>query len=238
MNDCRPCRGTGVIIAESNQTEYARPCPRCRPETGSGSIREALKKRVIPDRYREKDFRTYAPDPTQPSQIQALKRSIQFVESLPEADLGILFVGPCGVGKTHLAIAILKFLLDQSEFACNMAFVYESDLIRRIKHSFNDDSDVTERRIVNPILNADLIVWDDLGVATRTEWTWETIRMIINHRYVHNRLTIFTTNFPMEPPYPHSTIKCLPERVGIPIFSRLMEMCDVVQIKGTDYRRR
>ena len=68
---------------------------------------------------------------------------------------------------------------------------------------------------------------------------------MITHRYTHKKLTILSTNWPLQAKTGSSTrseqmktaIKdTLEERIGRRLFSRIMEMCEVVQVEGPDYR--
>jgi DNA replication protein DnaC len=170
-------------------------------------------------------------------------RAIQYVEEFPNVPRGLLFAGPCGVGKTHLSVAILKTLIQEQMVAGT--FVDEAELLRRLQYSYGPGSPETEREVMLLLSEVDLLVWDDLGTGRPTEWVQETIRTVINHRYTYKKLTILSTNWPLQPKTRSSsrseklntTIKdTLEERIGRRLFSRIMEMCEVVQMDGPDFR--
>jgi DNA replication protein DnaC len=147
------------------------------------------------------------------------------------------------VGKTHLSVAILKTLIQEKMVAGT--FIDEAELLRRLQYSYGPGSPETEREVMIPLSEIDLLVWDDLGTGRPTEWVRETIRTVINHRYTHKKLTILSTNWPLQVKTGNSlrservstAIKdTLEERIGRRLFSRIMEMCEVVQIEGPDYR--
>jgi hypothetical protein len=72
-----------------------------------------------------------------------------------------------------------------------------------------------------------------------SEWVEETIGLIVNVRYNHERPTIFATNHePVESdPNSKSLAITLEERVGGRVLSRLHEMCDFIPMKTVDYRK-
>ena len=170
-----------------------------------------------------------------PSQETALKKAIDFVESFPGAQRGLLFLGPCGVGKTHLSVALLKAVVQTNQVTGQ--FVDEAELLRRLQYSYGPDSPDTERDVLLPLMDVDLLVWDDLGTGRPTDWVRETVRMVINHRYTYRKQTIISSNWPLKPrPSGRTPEQTLPERIGTRLFSRIMEMCEIVQIDGPDAR--
>src|SRR4030095_14585310 len=96
---CEHCFGTGVEIVEG---KGARPC-RCR---ASDSKRKALAAARIPARYSNCSLDNFKSEPNS-SQNLAFQFACRLVLDYPAVDRGLLFIGPVGVGKTHLAVAIL-----------------------------------------------------------------------------------------------------------------------------------
>jgi DNA replication protein DnaC len=113
-------------------------------------------------------------------------------------------------------------------------------------------------RVLAPVYQAEVLVLDELGATVPTNWVRDTLYQIINTRYNNKKLTIFTTNYLDEPrvttddsdsaePKRRSKtfaaeriqeMTTLEERIGIPLRSRLYEMCKKVMIEGEDYRKR
>src|SRR4029450_7520659 len=84
------------------------------------------------------------------------------------------------------------------------------------------------------VMEADLLVLDDLGSEKTSEWVEETMNLIVNTRYNERRLTIFTSNYDDTPD--DSDPECLKARIGFRIHSRLHEMCDFLEYDGADFR--
>ena len=108
-------------------------------------------------------------------------------------------MGGPGVGKTHLAIAALRELVKRGH---NGYFCEYGALLREIQASYRPDSEATEMSILDPILKAEVLVMDDLGVIKPSDWVRDIIGYILNKRYVdgsrglsNRRCTIITTNY-------------------------------------------
>src|SRR5882724_5827253 len=102
---CQFCNGTGTRLkrdGDSNGNITGAVICDCRR---SNSATRSLDAARIPLRFREKDFHNYYPK--NDSQFFAHGFSTKLAEEYPEVDAGLLIMGPVGVGKTHLAIAIL-----------------------------------------------------------------------------------------------------------------------------------
>jgi DNA replication protein DnaC len=162
---------------------------------------------------------------------------------------GVLMVGTVGVGKTHLAAAMLRTLI--LEKAAVGIFWDFRDLLNQVKRTFGDKYR-SESEILDPIFAADVVVLDELGAVQATDWTFDAVERIINGRYNDNKSTIITTNLPNLPPATGSTPELgnaeygrataavrgetLGDRIGARMHSRLQEMCRVVEMSGEDYR--
>jgi DNA replication protein DnaC len=84
------------------------------------------------------------------------------------------------------------------------------------------------------VLNADLLVLDDLGAERTSEWVQETLGLVVNTRYNARRPTIFTSNLVDSPD--NTDPQGFIFQLGARTRSRLVEMCDWVEIHGADVR--
>lgn len=185
----------------------------------------------IPKRYEHCDLDSYIPNDE--SQKKAKADVVRFIEKYPLIDVGLLFLGTCGVGKTHLAVALLKQVI--VEKGDSGLFYDFRDLLREIQASWNSVSQASELDVLRPVLEANLLVLDELGANKPTEWVRDTMAHIINWRYNDKKLTIFTSNYLDMPT--KSGEETLTDRIGVRLRSRLYEMCKEVEIRGKDFRQ-
>ncbi len=148
-------------------------------------------------------------------------------------DRGLLFMGPVGVGKTHLSVAILQGLMEKGVPSMFCEF---GSLLKQIQDSYNPVSKSSEMKVLEPIYQAEVLVLDELGASKPTDWVRDTMMQIINTRYNDKKLTVFTTNFLDAHRAPGDEL--LEDRIGVRLRSRLYEMCKTVVIEGEDYRKR
>ncbi|HEX8150855.1 MAG TPA: ATP-binding protein [Pyrinomonadaceae bacterium] len=163
----------------------------------------------------------------------AFKQAYRLVREYPAVERGLLFAGPVGVGKTHLAVAILRGL---AEKGTPSLFWEYGALLKEIQDSYNPVSRTSEMNVLAPVYEAEVLVLDELGASKPTEWVLDTMTQVVGRRYNDKKLTIFTTNYTDERQSPAG--ETLQDRIGVRLRSRLYEMCGTVLIEGEDYRRR
>jgi DNA replication protein DnaC len=163
---------------------------------------------------------------------RAVARARRVAEAFPAASKGLFFEGAPGVGKTHLAVAVLKHVVEAS--GARGVFYDTRDLLRVIRSTYDPETQATELEVLRPVMRADLLVLDDLGAEKTSEWVHETMNLIVNTRYNERRLTIFTSNYPDIPD--DSDPNALLFRIGARMRSRLHEMCEFIEMDGADYR--
>ncbi len=199
----------------------------------------------VPPRYDECSLGSF--EAVAPSLRSALERSLSYCSCYPytgstDEGLGLLFSGDTGVGKTHLAVAVLRELVTTKGVSGQFWDFHE--LIREIKNSYNPDTRSSELQVLEPVVETDVLVLDDLGAWRMTDWMNDTLFYILNSRYLAKRATIVTTNFQdvdrerAARADPFQRKEFLIDRIGARLRSRLMEMCLVIRIEGaTDYRQ-
>jgi DNA replication protein DnaC len=163
----------------------------------------------------------------------------KFVDEYPMSQpFGLLFMGPQGVGKTHLAVGIIKRLIRDKSVSC--LFRTFPELLKEIQNSYNPISQASELSLLEPVLESEVLVLDELGAQNPSSWVRDTVGYVLNYRYNENKVTILTTNF--QDKEERRDVKAgvsdtLSERIGERMRSRLFEMCKTIRMAGKDFRR-
>jgi DNA replication protein DnaC len=233
--ECAICNGTGWVIKEpaKGHREAAR-CACQQALVASANLRRAS----IPERFAHCDFDNFLPNyaGVNASLSRAKKEVLDFSQSYPLERTGVLLTGTIGTGKTHLAIAALKYLITEVN-AVGLYCDY-GDLIQSLRDSNSQNSGTTETQILQPILTAEVLLLDELGAANPSDYAFEKIRTIVQARYNRNLTTIFTTNYPNLPPGGGAKGEAtLGDRIAERVRSRIVEMCSHVDMQGSDYRQ-
>ena len=244
MSECSICGGVGLVrVMSATGVWGARPCECQTVEREQKRISSAH----IPERYRQYTLDGYetAFQGAHPTLGQALLTARKFVDAYPvdTAGKGLLFMGSIGVGKTHLAVGVLRRLIQ--ERGVRGLFCDYRELLKSIQNSYNPQVQTTELELLRPIFASEVLVLDDLGAQKPNEWVWDTVALILNSRYNDKLTTIITTNYPdlsagggsqteVERAAREQT---LGDRIGDRMRSRLAEMCVRVEMTGNDFRQ-
>ena len=226
---CPRCNGTGWYVVPGGSFT-SEPCG-CQ---GDLRRQQRVASAHIPKRYEHCTLDTFREKSTV---LKNAKRRVQeFVDLWPNniEGKGLLLMGGCGVGKTHLAVAALLEIV-RSGKPGRVMFSNFQDLIQEIQASFDSDQVPSKSELLRPLLEADVLVLDELGSQKPTTFVQDTLYYIINTRYNEERTTIFTTNY-LDNADPKQ--EKLEDRIGTRLRSRLAEMADRIEFTGaSDHRR-
>jgi DNA replication protein DnaC len=156
------------------------------------------------------------------SQVKSLTYAFNQAQHFAKSLQGwMLFLGPYGCGKTHLAAAIANFAVG---VGTPTLFLTVPDLLDWLRFSFASSDYGLEERL-DEIRSIRLLVLDDLGTQNTTPWAAEKLYQIINHRYIHRLATVLTSNL---------TLNEIDGRIA----SRLQDpdLVTLVEINAPDYR--
>jgi len=217
---CPRCGGAGWAVSPEG-TLFLCDCGAM--ERRRGGERHASAR--IPERYSKKRLSTF--DASNKLREAILQDARRYVEGFTlQGDYGLMIRGVTGSGKTHIALGILHEVIERgfSGLYCNVP-----DLLARLRSSYDPDSDEAESEIIEECRACDLLVLDDLGSESTSDWVLDRLYLIINRRYESLRPVIVTTNCNEEQ---------LREKVGRRITSRLYEMCrPFARFPDVDYRQ-
>ena len=227
---CPHCDGTRWCRVSDGGVVRVERCACWRTE----AAQTLLKAAKIPARYERCDLNTFVTYDND-GLLRAVDRARRFVEDNPVAgklEKGLLLVGPPGIGKTHIAVAVLRQMVLEKRVR---GLYYDTrGLLNAIRSSYDPVTRTSAAEVLRPVIEAELLVLDDLGAERLTDWVDETMNFIVNTRYNDGRLTVFTTNY--EDLQDDERLDSLKARVGFRMHSRLREMCEFLEYDGADYR--
>ena len=222
---CPDCGGTGWRMRKHEGTNRAERC-ECWLQATAGKLKA---KAAIPRRYAKCSFANFTSYPNEGLE-RALRRSQEFASTFPAPQKGLLLGGPSGIGKTHLAVAILD---ECAEKGIGGLYCDAQALLNDIRASYDTEARTGAKEIIRRATTTDLLVLDDLGAEQLTDWGKDTIHRIVNSRYCEDRATICTTSLPTNP---HDRDSLLFE-IGGRALSILHQMCHIIEFSGADYRQ-
>ena len=227
--DCPHCGGLGYVIPDvpPGHPSFGRAVTcTCRAVEQETTRMDQLQKLSQIGMLQHNTFDNFLPEGislTPPQQLN-LKMAYDKVLAYAQKPEGWLVLqGTYGCGKTHLAAATANYRLSLGH---SVLFINTPDLLDHLRSAYNPNSTTTYDHRFDQVRNSPLLILDDFGVQSNTEWVQEKLYQIFNHRYVAKLPTVITTNENLE-------------EIEIRIRSRLFDpdLVKVVTIIARDFRR-
>lgn len=155
--------------------------------------------------------------------LKSLEKAFKAAQAFAENPTGwLVFNGPFGCGKTHLAAAIANYHAGMGQ---PPLFIAVPDLLDHLRATFNPSSPISFDLRFEQIRNAPLLILDDLGTQSMTPWVREKLYQIFNHRYNAELPTVITTAETLEEMDPRLRSRMLDTR-----------LCTIYAITAPAYR--
>ena len=136
----------------------------------------------------------------------------------------------CGNGKTAWSIRLIQAYLDKiwhmSDFSCKALFINVPRLMLSLKDNISSTNDYANHIKLN-VLDADIVVWDEIGTKSVTSFEHENLLNFINARIEAGKSNVYTSNLDFEQ---------LKASVGDRLYSRIVNYSEVITFNGKDKR--
>jgi len=227
----------------SGQIKEVSECPECfklkearraideekaRKEEAERNRKQRIVETRMPLEYQTKDFSTFIQETD--SQKAAFKLARRFVKGWEKAKAGgygLLFLGSCGTGKTHLACAIMIELL--KEYAFSYPRYYKaSEIFSAVRSTYQAGASTNEEETLKFFSSIQLLVIDEVGVQKGSEAEKRILFSILDNRVTSNKPTILMSN--LGP-------KALAELLGDRLYDRVRSKCVPMLFAGPSMRK-
>lgn len=196
---CPICEGREWILKIKDGVEIAVPC-KCREKA---VMSRRLRFADIPETFRGMDLRSFRMDVYRKQEskkmvsdaCKIIKTYLDDFESQKERGMGLyIWSRTKGSGKTRIAAGIANELM--KNYA--VKFAVSLTILQEIKNTWQRDTKYSENQLLDALYTTDILVIDDFGVERPADWINDKMYQIINERYINQKVTIFTSNDPLD----------------------------------------
>lgn len=210
------------------QAQKAIEEEKAMQEKAQKSRMERIKETRMPLEYQTKDFATFFQDTE--SQREAFNMAERFVNGWEKAKAGgygLLFLGGCGTGKTHLACAIMLELMERYLFVYPRYYKV-SEIFSAVRSTYQTGVITNEEEMLKFFSSIQLLVIDEVGIQKGSEAEKRILFSILDNRVTSNKPTILMSN--LGP-------KALAELLGDRLYDRVRSKCVPMLFAGPSMRK-
>lgn len=219
-SSCERCRDGGFLRRDVPATDpdFGKlvPCECRRQEILAKRIARFWSRSQAPTEYAECTLESYPGDET----------AVPTLREWLDSDRWLVLSGGYGVGKTGLAVALLRIF---AERGVSVLFVNAPAMLRRVRATYGKHDGEDERAVIDSLAEVEILAIDDIGKERLTEWGQELLYDVTNRRYSEGLRTIVTTNLAMHE---------LEAHLGGATFWRIYEKSQFIGVEGNLRRRR
>ena len=211
-----------------NKAQRAIEEEKARKQEESKNRQARIKETRMPLEYQNKDFSTFITETeSQRNALAMAKRFVNGWEKAKAGGYGLLFLGGCGTGKTHLACAIMLELLDK--YACLYPRYYKvTEIFSAVRSTYQTGVITNEEEMLKFFSSIQLLVIDEVGIQKGSEAEKRILFSILDNRVTSNKPTILMSN--LGP-------KALAELLGDRLYDRVRSKCVPMLFAGPSMRK-
>lgn len=207
------------VLCDCGKAERARDELAAKRRMQQAQVSELASYSLIDRRFRESTFDAAIRTDENAYALDLARRYCDRWPEMLERNVGLIFYGNPGTGKTYLSACIANELMRQ------MVPVLATSIIK-LGSVDAETLDETLRRM----RSADLVVLDDFGSERDTDFMRERVFSVIDSRYANKKPMIITTNIDLADMRKSTDINTMR------VYQRIRAMCKVVKLQGASWR--
>ncbi len=212
------------VVCKCERERMKQEKAKAEYEKRMDQIKRLRKASLMDSKFREATFDNFKQTEANAKNLKLCKRYATHFDQMLEKNLGLLFYGNSGTGKSFAAACIANYLLDQNIPVVMTSFVKLVEVIQKGGERADN--------IIACMNNAQLVILDDLGAERSTSYALEKVYDIIDSRYRQKLPMILTTNLTRDEMKEETDIRF------VRVYDRIFEVCFLMQFVGDSWRRK